>query len=197
MSLRNPPSKLTGAQSFYVPPNSEAVAILIYWLNNKTPKEIHAQFANLLQGQKVLKDIENLGHVLNNLGIITNAEIATVHDQDDRHCARCHATYLEKDNGIQACIIQHDFEHTRGTGTNAEALHCMTHYACCNKLLDIVVTGVYTPHFVGRHTTRADNVEFNDINVRTCEQLKCDEIDDSHVVAIYHQETQLGNQMGP
>lgn len=171
MSSRNPLSKLVGAQSFYIPPNSEEVAILIYWLNNKTPREIHAQISNLLQGQKVLNDIENLGRILHNLGIITKTEIDAVNDQNVRHCVRCHATYLEKHNGIQACIIQSD-------------------------LLDIVRTGVgYTPYVAGRHTTRADNVKFNDINVWTCEQLKCGVID-SHVAAT-DQETSLGNQMTP
>lgn len=176
MSARPIPSR-EQAVSFSVSPDSVPAAALLYYLNNVTAKDLHARILNTITSQRLLpQDIEKLFVTLGRIGLITNTALTAVGDQTVRHCARCHQTYLEKNNGIQACIIHHDkprlFKLMKATGANTDRPPYKNYYACCNTLVDVAST-IERPHFVGRHTTIAIKVEFNGTNVLPCEQRKC------------------------
>lgn len=179
MSARPIPSREYAA-SFSVS-NSTSVAALLYYLNNITPEDLHDHMLTIIQTQRVLPyDVETLAIVLAKMGLITEAALVAVRDQAIRHCARCHQTYMERNNGIQACVVQHSDPYLLEfikPGANVEIPANVPrqpyYFICCNKMGD-VASKLSTPHFMGRHTTIADNVEYNALNVLSCEQSGCD-----------------------
>ncbi|KAF8160029.1 hypothetical protein B0H34DRAFT_654621 [Crassisporium funariophilum] len=169
----------TGEQafSFSAASNSMSAVVLKYLLNNMTPKDFHAHVLNSVNGISLLpQDLDNLLWTLDKMGFVTRAAMAAAGNRDVRHCARCHLSYLEKDNGLQACVIQHDAPQlwkltdekhlTRGDPPYK------TKYFCCNKLLDLGVI-LPEPHYVGRHTTVVEQISFNNINIMSCERRRC------------------------
>jgi hypothetical protein len=156
------------ANSFSVA-GSESAATLTYVLANITPEELHKQVfsasTTLMPSQ-----IEKLLVALQSAGIVTSVAQNAITDKTKRHCARCHKTYLEKQNGLDACVVLHcrpEMKEQGGPGKKVEYL-----YTCCGLKAILVVSGKAHPCFKGRHTTLTENVKYG-LNVWTCERAKC------------------------
>lgn len=160
---------------------SEAMAILKYYLTNTTPQEFYAAVTTALSNRMILStDIENFLSGLEGIGVATSSAHTAVRDNVFRHCLRCHQPYMERDNGPRSCIIPH-IAHTIPAGT--EVVQSPTvGVACCGAALSMSVTPI-SVHFMGRHTTSVENVEYNPINVKTCAECKCTGIPGNVVVS--------------
>jgi hypothetical protein len=165
VSRRSIPSRFQ-ANSFSVA-GSESATTLTYILANLTPEELHKQLSGA-STTLIPSQIEKLIIALQSAGIVTSAAQNAVANQTKRHCVRCHQSYLEKQNGLEACIILHCRpEMKEKEGRKAEYL-----YACCGLKAIVAVSGRAYPCFKGRHTTLTENVKYG-LNVWTCERSKC------------------------
>jgi hypothetical protein len=146
---------------------SESAATLTYLLANLTPEELHKQLSSA-STTLIPSQIEKLIIALRNAGIVVSAAQNAIADQTKRHCVRCHQSYLEKRNGLDACIMLHCRpEVNEKEGKKGEYTH-----ACCGLKTIVPVGGRANPCFKGRHTTMTENVKYGN-NVWTCERLKC------------------------
>ena len=148
---------------------SESAATLTYLLANLTPEDLHKQLSGA-STTLIPSQIEKLIFALQSAGIVTSAAKSAVADQTKRHCVRCHRSYHEKQNGLEACVILHcrpEMKEHIGPGKKVEYL-----YACCGLRAVVAVSGKMYPCFKGRHTTLPENVKYG-LNVWTCERMKC------------------------
>ncbi|KDQ50404.1 hypothetical protein JAAARDRAFT_42039 [Jaapia argillacea MUCL 33604] len=158
--------------SFSVPVESESATILNYLLNNTSPEELHERLSKAVKSTMMLpSDLEVLLSSLQTAGIVTSAARAAAHDDTPRHCVRCHTRYIERNNSSTACTIAHVRPVLVKTNKNID----VHHWPCCGGWAHV---GMYPskPHFLGRHTTRGCNVEYNNTNVRTCEERNCGDV---------------------
>lgn len=163
-----PQRGMAKAISFTGGNRSEAMAVLKYYLQNITPQELHARITTALSNRMLLStDIENFLSGLEGIGVVTSSAHAAVRDNVFRHCLRCHQLYMERDNRPGSCIIPHIPQTPAGTEIMPKV-----RIACCGADLSLSVTPT-SAHFVGRHTTSVQNVEYNAINVKTCAEKKC------------------------
>jgi len=150
---------------------SESAAVLTYVLANLTPEELHKQLSGATT-KLIPSQIEKLLIALQGAGVLTSAAQNAVADPTRRHCARCHQAYVEKQNGLEACVILHckpDVREREGEGRKVEYW-----YPCCGLKALVLVSGKEHPCFKGRHTTLSENVRYA-LNVWTCERVMCAE----------------------
>lgn len=178
MATRRIPSREQAA-SFSTPRNVVSTAALVYCLNNVTAEDLHAHMLNTLRNRRVLPDdVLLLFRALVKTGLIAKVDLVAVCDKAIRHCARCHSTYQERNNGLQACVVQHDkrlFKLTKASTSSANdnGAPYTYYYGCCKTEHVDTDSSIIKPHFVGRHTTIADEVQFNGVNILPCEQNRC------------------------
>jgi hypothetical protein len=147
---------------------TEATSILTYVLNNTTPHDFHDALKRAINGPMVLPtDVENVLVSLRSIGLVTSAATAAAQDDTHRHCVRCHSQYLEMDNGLKACIISHDKPQVIEKPPKDGVVVLANFYPCCTTQTPLNFVPK-NPHFVGRHTTQADNVDYNETNVIRC-----------------------------
>ncbi|KAG6908323.1 hypothetical protein DXG01_005299 [Tephrocybe rancida] len=109
--------------------NTVSTDIINYTLNNIEPAALHSQLSlglkNLHQNQ-----IDQLLSLLQAGKLVTDREVAAATDSTQRHCARCHKSYIERNNGSSACQILHckpDLSSTTATPSNdATNVHIIT-----------------------------------------------------------------------
>ncbi|KAF8221010.1 hypothetical protein L208DRAFT_1415783 [Tricholoma matsutake] len=163
---RRPIPNRSQANSFSIAA-SESAATFTYLLANITPEELHKQLSSA-STTLIPSQIETLLIALQSAGIVTFAARNAAADQTKRHCARCHQSYLEKQNGLDACIMLHCRpEMQEKDGKKVEYL-----FPCCGLRAIVPVSGKVHPCFKGRHTTLTENVKYG-LNVWTCERTKC------------------------
>jgi hypothetical protein len=165
---RRPIPNRSDANSFSVA-GSESAATLSYVLANMTPEELHKRLSSALT-TLIPSQIERLLTALQSSGIVTSVAQNAVTDQTKRHCVRCHQPYLEKQNGLHACIVFHCRPERKEKDGGKAAEYYL--YPCCGLREIAVVSGKLYPCFKGRHTTLAENVKYG-LNVWTCERVKC------------------------
>ena len=154
------------ANSFSVA-GSESAATLTYLLANLAPEDLHKQLSSA-STTLIPSQIEKLIIALQSAGIVISVAQNVVADQTKRHCVRCHQSYLEKQNGLDACIVLHCRPEVKEKdGKKGEYA-----YACCGLRAIVAVGGKANPCFKGRHTTMTENVKYG-LNVWTCEHSKC------------------------
>ncbi|EAU83298.1 hypothetical protein CC1G_10739 [Coprinopsis cinerea okayama7 len=111
-------------------------------------------------------------------GEVAKAEGA-VEDDEERHCVRCHVSYLEKNNARDACVIKHAYPVVGSTSGSNLAQGQAQQKPCpsCHSSLPCASSCVVTPTcFVGRHTTNAQRAYAQKSPlVKTCDELKCGE----------------------
>lgn len=167
-SLRREP-----ASTFSNPPPSNAKKQLAYLARNLSPNDFHSKFLDMIEGSKRDYAHEALLRALEVLNFdVDGAKRASAEDLGniERHCARCHTTYKEIDNGLDACSI----EHVEGVP------HVVDHlpnrlgiwYACCQIFLE-PNQSFLIPCSVDRHTGQCDRVSYNGENIITCEEMGC------------------------
>ena len=176
--VRQPVASREQNFSFSTVSNSASAGTLTYLLNNTRPLDLHEQMLKAVRSPMAFpQDIDNLLHSLEKVGIIIGAAQAAARDTRIRHCVRCHQTYLERNNGFQACQVAHDKPRLVKTGiqSNANTGPCgfKNYYPCCNQTADTDAGAPSHYHFLGRHTTVETNVRYNSTNVRTCVMRKC------------------------
>jgi hypothetical protein len=163
------------AVSFSAATQSGATAVLTYLLNNTHPEDLHDRISKAVHGRMMLPaDVENLLSSLQTAGVVTSAACAAVEDNTLRHCVRCHSVYIERNNGLKACVVWHDPPRLMKTDRPVKDSPVYKHfYPCCNQMTDVGGSLGPFPHSVGRHTTLAASVRFNKTNILTCEERKC------------------------
>ncbi|KAF8989685.1 hypothetical protein BDQ17DRAFT_423024 [Cyathus striatus] len=162
------------AMSFSAAITSPSAYTLTYFLKNTKPEDLHETLLRAVKNNMMLPyQIDHLLYSLQISGIVTTAAYIAATDTTQRHCVRCHKGYLERNNGLSACVIQHDKPSLEKSDHPVNNLtgH-LNHYTCCNLHSEPSVT--LQPHcFKGRHTTNVDNVEFNAFNVKQCHEMGC------------------------
>lgn len=177
LSMRQPVSREQNF-SFSTASNSASAGTLTYLLNNTRPLDFHEQILKAVRSPMAFpQDIDNLLHALEKVGIIIGAAQDAAKDARVRHCVRCHKTYLERNNGFQACQVAHDKPRLIKTGIQSDANTGLcgfkNYYPCCDQMVGTDAGAPSHYHFVGRHTTVETNVRYNPTNVLTCVMRKC------------------------
>mmetsp|Transcript_21008 Transcript_21008/g.44983 ORF Transcript_21008/g.44983 Transcript_21008/m.44983 type:complete len:202 (+) Transcript_21008:54-659(+) len=96
--------------------------------------------------------------------------------KEERHCVRCHASFVLGDNS--ACIVEHDtdlFEGSRnGTAWYTGTLGCCgADYRFHRHSSDDKAEPAHC--FEGTHTTHPDEVEYNKTTIKHCDKDGCGE----------------------
>lgn len=184
MSSMTPPPIRQRADSFSDVSTSEDVAKILYVFQAMSPEAIVARLSMRLVPEAA-SDPSSISLLLMALKAngfeseLVKAEGA-IQDTEERHCARCHTSYLEKNNARNACVIRHAYPLVGSTGRVAgAAMHQTKVEVCssCRSSLPSASSCVMSPTcFVGRHTTNS-NAAYREKSplVKTCEELKCKE----------------------
>lgn len=115
--------------------------------------------------------IKSFCHAIEKLGFDIDTSRAALLEPSPRHCVRCHEDYNPLDNHRSACRIMHDQHPREEEWENDHGSHRYTYRCCGYKTFTMLV-----PHeacCVGAHTTNAGEVEYNGVNVRTCDETGC------------------------
>jgi len=94
--------------------NCEEANVIRYALRDISPSALHAQLAHSIQNLHI-DQIHHLLDALETAGIVTKKHKAAVKDKQQRHCVRCHHSYLERENNPLACVIAHSKAEVHGT----------------------------------------------------------------------------------
>jgi len=133
--------------------------LLAYMANNTSPHELFERMYKKISMSAVPPaDIEAILQFYRIIGFSTFTALTAIQDNLLRHCARCHRSYFERDNGIFTCMMPHSNE--------CPTLEDGPYYICRGGDCRLW-------HFVGRHTTKSTNVRYNPNNVKTCGQRHC------------------------
>jgi hypothetical protein len=122
-----------------------------------------------------------------------------VQDDEKIHCARCHETYLERDNDVSACLVDHEAFEGEGERWGGDIFH----YTCqsCGRVgiedgggngIDLPGDGIC---YEGPHTTYPDEVVYGD-NIHTCETNDCPDHEELHCVRCHETYTKLVHNGG-
>ncbi|KAJ7707630.1 hypothetical protein B0H17DRAFT_1125376 [Mycena rosella] len=137
---------------------------LTYILANATPDELHSTLVKALRPPLPFtrEHTAVLLSAFQAAGVpgATTAERVVAAD-NLRHCARCHNSYYEKDNGRFACLVLHDNMPPVPIADNQVYSQINAHYPCCQQ------PTLY--HFQGRHTTMTESVYYTYTNIQRCE----------------------------
>lgn len=145
---------------------SEEKVVLKYALNNMTPEDLYQRLSDSVD--KLLPaEVEKLNKALESTGIVFGRSREAAKDSTVRHCLRCHRAYLERNNGLNGCVVLH---YQPVPDPRAGEIGRML-FPCCGGRSDLGARA--NQCFRGRHTTEAANVNYAPHTVKTCEQAKC------------------------
>ncbi|KAG6846900.1 hypothetical protein H0H93_011208 [Arthromyces matolae] len=189
---------MPAATSFSIT-NIPSADVIKYTLRNTEAAKVPERLISGLERLKHDK-LDQLFKLLVETGYIAPCHIEAANDPATRHCQRCHNNYLERDNELTACRIKHsdspEIVHYPVPALN-DSLNSVNHYVTppTNMNGEVVLPVVVRQSFamrlykccglrtklgedagfcvLDRHTTRAENVRYNDMNIRTCETLGC------------------------
>ncbi|KAJ6513178.1 hypothetical protein C8R45DRAFT_776557, partial [Mycena sanguinolenta] len=150
---------------------SSSADVVKYILRNVSADDLQERLYKALNAAPIPGltpgQIDDLLGILKAVGLPAAAiaeQAVTAASQNARHCARCHQNYLERDNGQRECCIFHSDTLQAQPGPDADVpIVCVR--ACCPT---VPSDKVLLYHFVGRHTTNAQNVAYNNVNVWAC-----------------------------
>ncbi|GLB43181.1 hypothetical protein LshimejAT787_1300820 [Lyophyllum shimeji] len=94
------------AQNSFSFANTENAHIIRYALNDLSAEDLHSQLSKAIKNLHP-SQLYNLLDVLKTAGIVAYKHEAAAKDTQRRHCVRCHKSYLERYNTLQACKIAH------------------------------------------------------------------------------------------
>ncbi|EIW78867.1 hypothetical protein CONPUDRAFT_40697, partial [Coniophora puteana RWD-64-598 SS2] len=83
--------------------NSQTLATLKYLLSNKDVKSELEKALSASCGS--IEPFHSLLQSLTEIGIVKGYMRDAARDRNERHCVRCHASYVEADNGVRKCIV--------------------------------------------------------------------------------------------
>jgi hypothetical protein len=109
---------------------------------------------------------------------------ALAKDEEEFHCARCHNTYLERDNAENACCLKHEVSDDSSKHGDGNTGHCR--FCGETAIEDGAGDGVDWPDdgicYEGRHTSDPDDVDYEGDNALTCEEVGCPGHEELHCV---------------
>ncbi|KAJ3518345.1 hypothetical protein NMY22_g13726 [Coprinellus aureogranulatus] len=153
---------------------SSAAQALNFFLNSMTPEVFVTRLRSVTDPAMGYssEDIQSLLDGLANVGfdraVAQSQKVVEAEDQDDLHCVRCHKTYLERDNGVEACKIEHTHTFTVAAFSSlSPSAHCKN---CGQVPPPSAVVG--KPCIVARHTTNPKEVGKTTL-VKRCEEMGC------------------------
>jgi hypothetical protein len=146
------------ADSLCGPDGIAEAELLTYVLNSTTPEDLFGRLKAFVDpGSAYSRSELNLvTQALSVIGYLAALKkgVVAVRDDVDRHCLRCHATYLEKDNARDACSI-------------TQVLHANDHLNC-----ELAVP--MTRNIARRHTTNMVAAQASKpLGLKNCEENGC------------------------
>jgi hypothetical protein len=139
--------------------SNHSANILSIFLSKISAQNLHTRLKDVAQSNKTAPaDIDALLAALQRLGIsVISAQAAAV-DRTPLHCVRCHKEYLERDNTIESCEVDHIYndDPIRWNGG-----HNYTCEECGETFWEENAGNGWdeTKCFVGSHTTHRYEVE--------------------------------------
>ncbi|KAJ7158683.1 hypothetical protein C8R46DRAFT_854121, partial [Mycena filopes] len=136
-----------------------------YIFANVSPDELHSGLSKAIKTAPSLiqMQLDTLLQILKAANIRTSDIAESVAASDnERHCVRCHRSYLEKSNGLAACTIPHDpaMPHPRALTD--------IYFPCCGVSVGPQLPPAEPHCYRGRHTTVVRHLASNNTNIRPC-----------------------------
>ncbi|KIM89587.1 hypothetical protein PILCRDRAFT_1931 [Piloderma croceum F 1598] len=136
-------------------------------------QQLHSHLRQVTQSRNTSEtDVDALLTALNRLGISMALSHAAAKDNTLMHCVRCHKEYLERENGMESCKIEHNWEDGIHWGNG-----CRYQCESCGEYIKERSPGYgfdnETMCFTSTHTTDVDDVDFEEISADTCEENGC------------------------
>jgi len=139
--------------------------ILRVALARRTPQQVFASLTALVQNRPVEPDaISQLIAMLESTGDSFDDARKALVDPLQYHCHRCHTTYYAADDGINACILDHDPPERFRSGIIDYSI-----FPCCNKYEGPQSAECYR----GMHAPKAASVDYSNSSAVECETNRC------------------------
>jgi hypothetical protein len=140
-------------------------------------------------------EAEELLNLFCKMGMNIGYATALAEDEEKFHCARCHKTYLERDNAGAVCCIEHEVFNDYPERWGGDIFH----YTCksCGRvgIEEGGGNGADWPDggicYEGQHTCDPDDVDYDGDNTLTCESFGCPGHEELHCVRCHERYVQL------
>lgn len=147
--------------------------VLSIFLAKVSAQQLHSRLRQVAQSRNTRGiDVDALLAALDRLGISVAPSRAAAKDNTLLHCVRCHKEYLERENGVESCKVEHCWDDGIHWGYG-----CRYQCESCGEYIEEESPGFgfdnETMCFTGTHTTDVDDVDFEEINADTCKENGC------------------------
>jgi len=158
---------------------------------------LHLNLAEKAEKQLSPAEMQVLLDLFGKMGMAVGYATGLLEDEEDYHCARCHKTYLERDNVNSACYIKHEVFNGEGERWGGDIFH----YTCksCGRegIEDGGGNGIDWPDngmcYKGPHTVDPDDVDYDGDNICTCKSVGCPGHEEVHCVRCHETFVELTN----